>query len=55
LYQVYPLAWRPYAVKETNRVIKLQANYTWKIEQTNGNWVDKTQNNVFAVWAFFLF
>jgi hypothetical protein len=55
LYQIYPLAWRPYAVKETNRVIKLQANYTWKLEQNNGTWVDKSLNNVFAVWAFFLF
>jgi hypothetical protein len=54
-YQVFPTSWRPYKIKETNRVIKLQLNYTWKIEQQNGQWVNHLLNNVLAAQAWFNF
>lgn len=55
IYQVFPNSWRPYSIKETNRVIKLQFNYIWKIEQKNGKWTDNINNNELTAQAFFNF
>jgi hypothetical protein len=55
-YQTEPLSRRPYPVAETNRVIKLQFNYVWKLDQnSNGKIADNVQNNQLLLQAFFNF
>ena len=55
-YQTEPLSRRPYPVAETNRVIKLQFNYIWKLEQDkNADIVDNIHNNQLLLQAFFNF
>jgi hypothetical protein len=55
-YQTEPLSRRPYPISETNRVIKLQLNYNWKLEQdADGSLSDKINNNELLLQAFFNF
>jgi len=55
-YQTEPLSRRPYPIAETNRVIKLQLNYVWKLDQNpDGKIADNVQNNQLLLQAFFNF